>query len=185
LLTWQQSIRQELHLSYHVSCCLLTFLYLPNTFGTFLIVGCTNLITHALLCPIPHKLNAPIQRVMSNNRHHAQADYPVHNSFRIAHRCLNKITTSSRFVKFSNRFADFLRTMFYIKLVLWYFENHRSGFHIFAYGMTLVYTPWHVGITNTRERYRILSLHNTDTACKHFSCVWFRFWASLVVLANS
>jgi hypothetical protein len=92
------------------------------------IVGCTNLITHALLCPIPHKLNAPIQWVMSNNQH-AQADYPVHYSLRIAHGCLNKITTSSRFVKFSNRFLlIFWEWLFYIKLVLWYFENHRSWF---------------------------------------------------------
>jgi hypothetical protein len=36
-------------------------IFIPHyTFGMFLIVGCMNLITHALLCPIPHKLNAPI-----------------------------------------------------------------------------------------------------------------------------
>jgi hypothetical protein len=76
----------------HISCILLPsdIFVPPYAFGTFLIVGCTNLITHALLCPIPHKLNAPIQWVMSNNQH-AQAHYPVHNSFRIAHGCLKKI----------------------------------------------------------------------------------------------
>jgi hypothetical protein len=99
---------------------------------------------------------------MSNNQH-AQADYPVHNSFRIAHGCLNKINTSSRFVRFSNRFADLLRMM-----VL-----HQTSSLIFREPLLMVpyIRLWHnirlhsmthfckIGITNTHlRRYRILSL---------------------------
>jgi hypothetical protein len=38
---------------YHVSCCLLTFSYLPNSLFHIPVVAVSlNLITHALLCPI-------------------------------------------------------------------------------------------------------------------------------------
>jgi hypothetical protein len=103
-----------------------------------------------------------------------------------------KFNTSSRFVKNFNKFADFLRM-----IVL-----HQTGSLIFTEPPPLripyieclwPHTRLHsttrfctIGITNTHaRRYGILSLHNTDTACKHFSCVWFRLWASFLVAANS
>jgi hypothetical protein len=80
-----------------------------------------------------------------------------------AHGCLNKITTSSRVVKFSNRFLlIFGEWWFYIKLVLQYFENHRSGSHIFAYCTTLVYTPWQ-DLENRHNKYTCGEVRNSQS----------------------
>jgi hypothetical protein len=67
LLTWQHAIGWELPRLYYVSCWLVTSLYLPNSFCTFLITGWLSLITHAFLCPITCKLGALRQLIMSSN----------------------------------------------------------------------------------------------------------------------